>query len=201
VTELPSGRSLARVAIDEYIRQVYRVEGQIKELREAHEKRGEQLPLESVLKLRQEKSAPIMETFKRWVDELLPGVPPNSALGKALAYTVHQWEKLSRFLSHPDIPADNNYCEQQIKSFAVGRKAWMFCDSKVGATASANLYSLVMSARANGVEPFAYLEYLFERLPQATTVEMIEALLPWNVKAALKERQKGSNSPTQSATT
>jgi transposase len=201
VTELPSGRSLARVAIDEYIRQVYRVEGQIKELREAHEKRGEQLPLESVLKLRQEKSAPIMEAFKRWVDELLPGVPPNSALGKALAYTVHQWEKLSRFLSHPDIPADNNYCEQQIKSFAVGRKAWMFCDSKVGATASANLYSLVMSARANGVEPFAYLEYLFERLPQATTVEMIEALLPWNVKAALKERQKGSNSPTQSATT
>src|SRR5262249_54875658 len=122
VSELPSGRSLARVAIDDYIRRVYRVEGQIKELREAYEKRGDQLPLEPVLKLRQEKSAPIMEAFRRWVDELLPGVPPNSALGKALSYTVHQWEKLSRFLSHPEIPVDNNYCEQQIKSFAVGRK-------------------------------------------------------------------------------
>jgi hypothetical protein len=57
-----------------------------------------------------------------------------------------------------------------------------------------------MSARANGVEPFAYLEYLFEKLPHATTVEMIEALLPWNVKPALKERQKGSSPPVQPAT-
>ena len=64
----------------------------------------------------------------------------------------------------------------------------MFCDSKVGATASANLYSLMMSARANGVETFAYLEYLFEKLPQAT-VEMIEVLLPWNVNPLLKAQR------------
>ena len=63
------------------------------------------------------------------------------------------------------MPIDNNYCEQQIKNFVTGRKAWGFCDSKVGATASANLYSLVMTARANGVEPFAYLSYVFEQLP------------------------------------
>ena len=77
----------------------------------------------------------------------------------------------------------------------------MFRDSKVGATASANLYTLVMGARANGVEPFAYLEYLFEQLPRATTVEMIEALLPWSVKAVLKERQREKHQASQATTT
>ena len=69
----------------------------------------------------------------------------------------------------------------------IGRRAWVFCDSKAGATASANLYSLVMSARANGVEPYAYLCYLFDQLPIATTVEALEALLPWNFKARLQQ--------------
>jgi transposase len=129
-----------------------------------------------------------MTAFKQWVDELLPGVPPKSALGKALAYTTSQWTKLCLFLSHPEMPADNNYCEQQIRNFVIGRNAWVFCDSKVGATASANLYSLVMSARANGLESYSYLRHLFEHLPPATTVEDVEALLPWNAKTALQAR-------------
>ena len=191
VSELPSSRSLASVAIEDYIRQVYAVERDITRLREQYESRGETLPLSVVLTMRQEKSAPIMAAFKEWVDKLLLAVPPKSALGKALAYTAKQWTKISRFLAHPEMPVDNNYCEQQIKQFVTGRKAWMFCDSHVGAQASANLYSLTMTARANDVEPFAYLEYLFEHLPAATTVEALEALLPWNVKAVLaKPRQK-----------
>lgn len=189
VSELSSSRSLARVAIEDYIGKVYAVEREIKKLEEEHERRGETLPLEAVLKLRQEKSAPIMTAFKKWVDDLLPGVPPKSALGKALAYTTSQWEKVCRFLTHPEIPVDNNYCEQQVRNFVIGRKAWVFCDSKIGATASANLYSLVMSARANDLEPFEYLMYVFEHLPMATTVEQLEALLPWNVKAALQKRK------------
>jgi hypothetical protein len=80
------------------------------------------------------------------------------------------------------MPADNNYTEQQVKQFAIGRRAWLFAYDKVGAQASANLYSLVMTARANGVEPFAYLQDLFERLPAATTVAEVESLLPWNAK-------------------
>lgn len=131
-----------------------------------------------ILAVRQEQSAPIMAAFKRWVDELLSGVPPKSALGKALSYTTSQWEKLRRFLDHPEMPAENNYCENQIRPFAVGRRAWLFCDSHVGATASANLYSLVMTCRANDIEPYAYLTHLLEELPQAVTVEQIEALLP-----------------------
>jgi transposase len=190
VSELASSRSLARVAVEDYIGKVYAVEREIKKLEEEHEGRGETLPLEVVLKLRQDKSAPIMAAFKKWVDDLLPGVPPKSALGKALAYTTSQWSKVCLFLTHPEIPADNNYCEQQIRNFVIGRKAWVFCDSKVGATASANLYSLVMSARANEVEPFEYLTYVFEHLPTATTVEELEALLPWNVKAVLQKRKE-----------
>jgi transposase len=184
VSQLPSSRSLANVAIEDYIRKVYVVEKEIKALREAHEVRGEVLPLSTVLALRQEKAKPVMEQFKGWVEKLMPATPAKSALGQAFSYTLNQWPKLERFLEHPEMPVDNNYTEQQVKQFAIGRKAWLFSHDKVSAQASANLYSLVMTARANGVEPFAYLQDLFERLPAATTVAEIEALLPWNVKRA-----------------
>lgn len=86
----------------------------------------------------------------------------------------------------------NNYVERQIKSYATGRKAWLFAYDAAGAQASANLYSLVMTCRANDIEPYAYLNYLFEHLPAASTVEQFEALLPWNVKAVLDEQNKKS---------
>ena len=84
----------------------------------------------------------------------------------------------------------NNFVERQIKQYALGRRLWMFCYDKVGAQASANLFSLVMTARANGLEPFEYLSAVFEQLPLATTVEAIEALLPWNLKPILDARRK-----------
>ena len=81
----------------------------------------------------------------------------------------------------------NNRVEQAIRPFAVGRAAWMFCDTQGGARASANLYSLVSSARANGIEPLEYLTHIYTQIPAATTVEQFEALLPWNVKETLKQ--------------
>jgi hypothetical protein len=165
VCQLPSSCTLANAAIEDYIRQVYQIEGQIKTLQQEHQQRGETLPLEAVRALRQHKSKPILEKFKAWVDELLPGTPPNSALGKALGYTTRQWPKLIRYLEHPEIPIDNNYIERQIKHYATGRKSWLFSYNAAGAQASANLFSLVMTARANEVEPYSYLNYLFEHLP------------------------------------
>lgn len=200
VSQLPSSRSLANAAIEQYIRKVYAVEEQIKALRDEHERRGEELPAATVLALRQEKSRPVMERFKAWAEELLPATPAKSALGQALSYTLNQWPKLVRFLDHPEVPADNNYTERQVKQFVLGRKAWLFAHDRVGAQASGNLYSLVMTACANEVEPFAYLSYLFERLPSATTVEEIEALLPWNVKAALAPQKMSPASSSASAT-
>lgn len=197
VSQLPSSRTLANAAMVDYIRPVYQVEERIETLRQEYAARGEVLPLAEVQALRQGKSKPIMEKFKAWVDELLPGTPPNSALGKALGYTSRQWPKLVRHLDHPDMPVDNNYVERQIKSYATGRKAWLFAYDAAGAQASANLYSLVMTCRANEVEPYAYLNYLFEHLPAASNVEQVEALLPWNVKAVLEEQAKKSQERSQ----
>jgi transposase len=192
VSNLPSTRTLANSALDDYIGPLYRIEGQIKALCAEYEKREEPLPLETVLRLRQEKSKPILEKFKAWIDQLMPATPPNSALGKALGYATRQWPKLVRHLDHPEIPVDNNYSEQQIKHFATGRKAWLFSYDASSAQASANLFSLVMTCRINDVEPYAYLNYLFEHLPAATTVEQIETLLPWHLKARLDEQKKKS---------
>ena len=186
ISQLPSGRSLASVAIKEHIGGLYAVEREIKLLRERRETSVEPLTLAEVLAIRQEKGVPIAAGFKQWLDDVGPGVTPTSAIGKAIGYSVSQWPKLVRYLEHPEIPADNNYVENQIRPFAVGRRSWLFCDTQLGARASANLFSLVNTAKANGLEPLAYLTYLYTHLPSATTLEHIEALLPWNVKPLLK---------------
>jgi transposase len=199
VSQLPSSRTLANAAIEDYIGPVYRIEGQIKALRAEYQQRGQPLPLETVLELRQQKSKPILEKFKAWIDDLLPGTPPSSALGKALGYAHRQWPKLIRHVDHPEIPVDNNYSEQQIKHFATGRKAWLFSYDASSAQASANLFSLVITCRVNDIEPYTYLNYLFEHLPAASTVEQIEALLPWNLKSMLDEQKKAQNRPLSAA--
>lgn len=180
VSESPSAHSLARVAIREYIGAVYGVEREIEKRREARERAGRTWSLDETRAIRQEKSAPIMASFRGWLDELALGVAPKSALGKAIGYCINQWEKLVRFLDHPDVPPDNNRVENCIRPFALGRRVWLFCDTQLGAQASANLYSIVGSARANGIEPHAYLTHLYTELPRASTVEHLEALLPWN---------------------
>lgn len=106
---------------------------------------------------------------------------PQSLLGKAIAYAQNQWPKLSVFLTHPHLPLDNNRAENAIRPFVVGRKNWLFCDTVAGANASARLYSLIETAKANGLEPHAYLTRLFTELPIAHTVEDIEALLPFKL--------------------
>jgi transposase len=193
VTELPSGQHLARVAIKDFLGKVFFVERQIEEQRQARERAGGVWSFEDTLKVRQERSVPLMAGFKSWVDELSPGVPPKSALGKALGYTLSQWPKLTRFLEHPEVPAHNNRVENDIRPFAVGRRAWLFMDTQLGARASANLYSIVGTCRVNGIEPLAYLTHLYEKLPLATTVAELEALLPWNVKPLLKAAVASKN--------
>jgi transposase len=82
---------------------------------------------------------------------------------------------------HDDYPIDNNAAENAIRPFVIGRKNWLFSASQQGATASANLYSLIETAKANGLEPYAYLKKVFTELPNVTTLEQIENLLPWNL--------------------
>ena len=89
------------------------------------------------------------------------------------------------FLDRVEVPLDNNRCENAIRPFVIGRKNWLFSDTQAGAQASANLYSLIETAKANGIEPHAYLTWLYTQLPHATRLEHFEAMLSWNVKAEL----------------
>jgi transposase len=143
---------------------------------------------EQRLQVRAELSAPLIAQLHQWLITLAPQVLPQSPLGKAVHYTLGQWEKLTVFLTHGEVPLDNNRCENAIRPFVIGRKGWLFSDTVPGAQASANLFSLVETAKANGIEPHAYLARLFEQLPQAKTVEAFEALLPWNLIPAPAEQ-------------
>ncbi len=113
ISESPSSHSLARVAIRDHIGKVYGVEREIEKQRERRERAGQEWTLQDTLTIRQQKSAPIMAGFKRWLEDLAPGVAPKSALGKAIGYCINQWDKLVRFVDHADVPPDKamiSYC-------------------------------------------------------------------------------------------
>lgn len=130
---------------------------------------------------RQRRSRPILDKIKAWLDEKATQVLPKGLLGTAIAYALGLWPQLTTFLADGRIPLDNNLAENAIRPFVIGRKNWLFAGSPRGAEASATLYSLIATAKANGLEPRAYLHHLFEQLPIAKTPEAIDALLPWNV--------------------
>jgi len=144
-------------------------------------------------KLREERSEPVLEAMRRWLDEALPRVPPQSLTGKALSYAHSQWPKLVRVLRDGRIPLDTNLVENAIRPFVVGRKSWLFADTVQGAEASANLYSVIETAKASGLEPFAYLRHVFTELPRATTLAEIEALLPGNLDPTLLQDPRRSH--------
>ena len=129
---------------------------------------------------RVERSLPLLTQLKSWVEKTQPQVTTQNALGKAIGYLASNWSKLERYVEHGYLPIDNNAAERAIRPFVIGRKNWLFSDTPKGATASAQLYSLVETAKANGQEPYAWLRHVLERLPQASSVEDYEALLPWN---------------------
>ena len=110
---------------------------------------------------------------------------PKTSLGKALHYLEAQWPRLARYVDDGHFPIDNNAAENAIRPFVVGRKNWLFSQSIRGVQASANLYSLIETAKANGIDPFAYLARVFTELPKADTVDAIAALLPGNLKDAV----------------
>jgi len=133
---------------------------------------------------RQKKSRPIVENLRSWLLGIKDEVLPKSLLGTAVTYGLNQWEKLTRFLEDGRIDLSNNKAEQNIRPFVIGRKNFLFCNTPGGARASAVIYSLIETAKANGLNPYAYLTHLFERLPNIDTADMasIESLLPWNVE-------------------
>jgi transposase len=174
---------MADVALS-HIQKLYRIEQEANEHIKVHH-----LPTDEAAswryRQRQEQALPIIIKLREWLGKSLGKSPKQHALGKALAYLDNQWPRLACYLDDGQYPIDNNRAENSIRPFVVGRKNWLFSSSQKGATASANLYSLIETAKLNGLEPYAYLKKVFTDLPNAETLEQVDALLPWNVKGGV----------------
>ena len=155
----------------EMIAFLYRIEAEIKDKTAAER-----------YVIRQQKSIPQLDKIRAWLDKALKNTLPKGKAGVAIAYMHKNWKKLTAYTQDGRLNIDNNPVENAIRPFAIGRKNWMFSDSQSGAKASAMYYSIIESAKANGLEPFAYLRALFTQLPSCKTVEDYELLLPWNIK-------------------
>jgi transposase len=141
-----------------------------------------------VAELRQQKAQPILDKIHGQLESLKDQTPPQGLLGKAVGYALGQWERLTRYVENGILRPDNNLAENAIRPFVVGRKNWLFAETPAGAYASAALFSIVETAKANGLEPYWYLRYLLSRLATASTTEDFRALLPQNVTPEMLDR-------------
>lgn len=151
------------------IQKLYRLETSLKD-KSAQEKYEQ----------RQTVAKPLLDKFRQWLTQA--NVPPKSALGKAVGYCQNQWPKLNRYLEDGGLNIDNNRAERAVKPFVIGRKNWLFSNTANGASASAMLYSIIETAKANGLIPFDYIAHCLEQLSGEVSEKTIEAMLPWNVK-------------------
>lgn len=140
--------------------------------------REKELGPEEIFQLRQGQAKPLVNQFHDWLDKHQRAVPPKSLLGKAFNYAVGQWQRLEAYLQDGRLRMDNNLAENAIRPFVVGRKNWLFSGNAAGAKASGIIYSLIETAKANGLEPYWYLRHLYEKLPLAKNEEDLRALLP-----------------------
>jgi transposase len=178
VKSVPKGKSLkgkksrAEEAI-EYIKKIYAIETNAK---------LQELSYEALYEERQKNAKPILEEFHSWLITISAKTPPQGLLGKAISYTLNQWDRLIKYLEDGRLKPDNNLVENAIRPFVVGRKNWLFAGRPEGASASSILYSLIETAKANGLEPYQYLRYLFEKLPHAEADKDYIALLPYHIE-------------------
>lgn len=157
----------------ELIGQLYGVEKQIRE---------NQYQSKEIKIIRTEQSIQILKQIRQLLDQTLHSTIPNGLMGKALGYLNNQWPYLIGYVEDGNYPIDNNAAENTIRPFVIGRKNWLFANSVKGAKASANLYSLIETAKAHNLNPEIYLTNIYRQLPNANTVDKIEKLLPWNFK-------------------
>jgi len=155
-----------------YIGRLYKIESEAKE---------SGYPAEEMYRVRQERSKPILAEFKNWLIQKSVVTPPKGLLGKAINYSLGNWERLERYIEDGRLRPDNNLAENAIRPFVVGRKNWLFSGHPNGAAASAAIYSLIETAKANNLKPYEYVRCLFDRLPLAATEEDYRELLPQNI--------------------
>lgn len=154
-----------------HIQKLYRIEGQLagKSKEEKYE-------------IRQSQAKPLVVEFKHWLEDSAKQVAPKTLIGIAVHYCLNQWDKLKRYLENGELSIDNNRAERAIKPFVIGRKNWLFSNTASGARASAILYSLIETAKANAIDPLKYLQHLLTELPKASSDTDLDVLMPWVLK-------------------
>lgn len=141
-----------------------------------------ELPADERLRIRRMKAAPAADALHAWLAAQKQKVPPGSATAKAIDYSLGRWPALVRYIDDGELPADNNWVENQIRPIAIGRNNWLFAGSLRAGQRAAAVMSLVHSAKLNGHEPHAYLKDVMQRLP-TQPASRIGELLPhrWQV--------------------
>ena len=146
----------------------------------AHERKCAKLQPQYRKEYRQNEELPLLEEYYAWLNTVHP--EKGSKLEEAVRYSLNQKQQLTAFLDTGNVSISNNLAENAIRPFTLGRKNWLFCDTPKGAEASAIVYSIVESAKANGIEPFAYLQHVLLQLPyfgKSHSHEELESLMPW----------------------
>lgn len=164
------------------IKKLYEVESEIRE-KKYNDKQ--------ILKLRDKESRPVAMKIGELLEKHRHSIAPKSLTGKAITYTIDLWPRLVVYLDNPLIPIDNNLVENAIRPFVVGRKNWLFSGSPDGAHASAAIYSIIETAKANGLEPYWYLRYLFEKLPACKCDDEIHLIMPNRIDPDIINKFRG----------
>ena len=152
------------------IQKIYKIESDLRE---------KNLTDDVFVEKRRTAVSPVLDEFHAFLVQTKATVTPSSLIGQAVDYTIKQWDKLIRYLDLACMTPDNNEIERSIKSFVIGRKNWMFSNTSRGAHASAGMYSLIESAKANGLDPYLYLRFLFAKFPYVCgDREELRKLLP-----------------------
>ena len=174
--EHETGSPLAKEALDR-IGALYGIEANI---------RGK--PPDERRQCREQQSLPLLAGLKAWLDATLPKLSGKSDLAKAMRYTMSRWEALTRYLHDGRIEIDNNAAERSIRGIALGRKNYLFAGSDAGGERAAAIYSLIETAKLNGLDPEAYLRHVLTRIADHK-INRVAELLPWKWTAARSQAQ------------
>lgn len=134
---------------------------------------------------RQARAGPLLESLREWLRETLTRVSKKSELAKAIGYILSRWTALTRYRDDGRIEIDNNAAERALRAVALGRKNYLFCGSDAGGERAAAMYSLIGTAKLNGLDPEAYLRYVIEHIADHP-INRVEELLPWTVAHILR---------------
>ena len=138
---------------------------------------------------RQARAGPLLDSLREWLRETLGRTSKKSDLATAIGYVLMRWTALTRYRDDGRLEIDNDAAERALRAIALGRKNYLFCGSDAGGNRAAAIYSLVGTAKLNGIDPKAYLRYVLERIADQA-INRVDELLPWKIAAALKpERQ------------